>query len=111
MEHGGNGLAIEFRKFLYKDATLFLKRKRDKFCNENVVINDKLGFTRKALEASIKAKQISIIATNILTGEEIIYNSLKDAAPRFHSDLISDCLHGRQKTHRGHTFKRFSTNN
>jgi hypothetical protein len=106
LEYGGNGVAQSFRDWLYRDATVYLKRKRDIFFHPDVRNHERKGPTPEVFEASRKARRIPIIATNKKTQEQIHFPSIKDVAPQFHPGIVSDCIRGRQKSHRGYTFER-----
>lgn len=107
LEYGGNGIAMSIRDFLYKDATVYLQRKYDRFFHPDVKKNPRTvkESTRQAAQI---ARRIPIKAINIKTGEVLEYPSLADTAPQFHPGLVGDVLRGKQKTHRGFTFERIT---
>lgn len=47
-----------------------------------------------------------ILATNILTGEQQIFIGKEICAAGFNQGHVSECVNGKAKTHKGHTFER-----
>jgi len=105
LEYGGNGVACSIRDFLYRDASIYLQRKYDRFHHPDVRSNARI-MSPVTIQAATQAKLIPVVARCIKTGTEESFASIKETAPKFHPGLVSDCLRGVQKTHRGHVFKK-----
>jgi len=110
IEYGGNGMAQTLREWLYRDATIYLKRKHRIFFDENVRDHVRPPPPEATRLAANEARRIPIMAKNLKTNAEIHFGSIKEVAPTFHAGIVSDCLRGVQKTHRGHVFKKEGEN-
>lgn len=86
----GNFSCSVIRDFLYKDATIFLERKREKFFS---------------VEAKIQGRKL--LAYNPDTGESIVFDGIKQASilGGFCRSGISQCLNGERELHRGWRFQ------
>lgn len=95
LEYGGNRKALKIRDFLYKDSTneTRLDRKYD------------LAFSEQFnLPVDFKFKKV--LGTEISTGQERQYDSLKSAEiDGFSRVQISACCRKAQNTHKGYTWK------
>lgn len=108
LEYGGNGSALAIADYLYRDATVWMERKRAKF-------EEARRFIENAAEARSSARcgrpnikhRRPIIAINISTGARLALNGAPEAVEKLGvaRSGITDCLSGRQNQHRGWTFR------
>ena len=60
----------------------------------------------EAIRAANEAIKVPVIATNVVTGEEIRFGSVSEAEKHFNSRHICDVLKGKREKAAGHYFKR-----
>lgn len=106
----GSHNCARIRDFMYKDATIFLQRKRDIFYSEAAGPHPLTG--RRQPPEYIAAKSKPIEATNVKTGEKTLALSMR-ALLRDHDfseHSVYRVLSGKQKSpHKGYTFRRLPT--
>lgn len=96
LEYGGNRKVCKIRDFLYNNS------------NEQIRLDRKydLAFSEQFTALPEDFKFSPVIATNIETGQEISFKSIKDAkAAGFTGPSISACCVGKYKSHKGYTWK------
>ena len=92
----GNKQTKRIRDYLYKDATIDIRLTR-KF---NIAFDPIMELTHETSHFK------PIVGTNIETGKEIIFASVKSVVEKgFHPSCVSNCLHGRYQQHKGFTWK------
>ncbi len=108
LNYGGNKAAASLHDYIYKDATVWMERKRVLLAQAHGWIQDALAVRRdiKVGKPCIKRRR-PIIATNLATGEEYHLTGAPEAVARwgFSRAAISDCTRGIQASHRGWTFR------
>lgn len=95
LKYGGNVQTKKIRDFLYNGScnNIEIERKR------NIIFSD-------WFEQHIPHKRHSIIGSNILTEKQLFFISISEAKKHgFNCGNISKCCRGKQKTHRGFTFR------
>jgi len=108
LEYGGNASAVAIAEYMYRDATIWMERKRDKFdLIPELTAQAQVARSRSRLGKPNIARRRPIIAININTGENINLTGAPEAVERFALSYsgVRDCLSGRQKQHRGWTFR------
>ncbi|MFA5023455.1 MAG: hypothetical protein WC523_00660 [Patescibacteria group bacterium] len=96
LEYGGNRKVFKIRDFLYQNS------------NEQIRLDRKydLAFSEQFTMLPEDFKFSPVIATNIETGQEINFKSIKEAkAAGFTGSAISSCCQGKCKSHKGYTWK------
>ena len=63
------------------------------------------SYSLKGLEKAAEVHRKKIIATNLITGEKIKFNSVKEACFKLKSTTITACLKGRQNQSKGFKFE------
>ena len=108
LEYGGNGIMMSIREFLYKDATVYLQRKYDKAYHEDVRAWPKMGGKVHIGKKFPNRWRTPVIAINLETGEETRFSGQVEAVEKLGVTRsgIGDCIKGRQRTHRGYTFRK-----
>ena len=113
LEYGGNIAAVSIADYLYRDATVWMERKRAKFeeAHRFMAAVPDARSAAKSGKPNIKRRR-PIIATNIATGEAYRLTGAPEAVEKFNASYsgIRDCLSGRQHQHRGWSFRYAATN-
>jgi hypothetical protein len=92
VEYGGNKIVQKIVDFLYNQSTSKTRLDRKYRIASSIVI--------------CAPKYSPVVGTNVVTGEETRFASLKEAQEKgFNRSCITDCCRGRQKTHMGLTWK------
>ena len=110
LAYSGARVCASIRDYLYKDATICLDRKYEKFCSEAASSHPLAGRPLPLVKTAAMSKPI--IATNVETGEEILELSMRQLIRdhNFSEHSVYWCLSGRQKTpHKGYIFRRLPT--
>lgn len=104
LEYGGNKIMLSIREFLYKNATIWLDRKHERFFSSELKLYPK-GENLKLLHGkpSPKRKPIYGIGPD---GQRIEFaaTSLIQKSSGFDKSCIIDCLKGRASQHKGFTW-------
>lgn len=108
LEYGGNRAALAIADYLYRDATVWMERKRAKF-EESRGFIVRAAATRAAVRVGVPniKRRRPITAINLCTGEQFNLTGAPEAVERFGVTYVGvrDCISGRQKQHRGWAFR------
>ena len=95
LEYGGTRVVGQIRDFLYKDAE---QNKLERKYN--------IAYSDKFVKIPVDYKHKKVVGTNIETGKELHFKSMKDTEKEgFLRQGVSACCRGKSTQHKGYTWK------
>ncbi len=108
LNYGGNRAAAALHDYIYRDATVWMERKRAILAKAHgwtLEANSQRNSNKKG-KPNLKRRR-PIIATNLATGEEYHLTGVPEAVERWGLSIsgVRDCTRGIQASHRGWAFR------